>query len=100
MRDKFKGTKGEWKVSKEDTFRRKMIDLADFKGSIDVWYHSGDTMTKEEADCNAKLIANAPELLNGCIHALEMYQEKVMPTENDLTIMAERLKSIINKALT
>lgn len=59
----FKGTKGKWEVSKNNTFGRQMIDLGDFKGSIDVWYHNGDTITKQEAKANALLISKAPEML-------------------------------------
>lgn len=59
----FKGTKGEWKVSEIKTYGRQMVDLGDFKGSMDVWYHNGDSMTKEEAEANATLIAAAPEML-------------------------------------
>lgn len=51
-----------------------------------------------ETLANAKLIAAAPDLLEACVHALEMCQDKVIPTENDLTIMAGRLKQAILKA--
>jgi hypothetical protein len=47
---------------------------------------------------NAKLIASAPDLLEACIDALKMCQDKVMPTENDLNIMVARLKVVIGKA--
>jgi hypothetical protein len=59
----FKGTKGKWELSNNKTHGRQMIDLGEFKGSIDVWYHSGDSMTKEEAEANALLISKAPEML-------------------------------------
>ena len=95
MRDKFKGTKGAWKVNK--------LEATDFyteRNEIN-YGEDGECVAEFVADdFDAKLIANAPELLNGLIHALEMCEDRVMPTENDLTIMAGRLKSIINKALT
>jgi predicted RNA-binding protein Jag len=59
----FKGTIGKWKSSELKTFGRQMVDLGDFNGCVDVWYHNGESMTKEEAEANAKLIAAAPKLL-------------------------------------
>jgi hypothetical protein len=68
--------------------------------SIDVWWNlSLSDVSEDEAKANAKLIAAAPDLLKACIHALEMCEDRVTPTENDLTIMAGRLKAPINKAL-
>jgi len=35
------------------------------------------------------------ELKEGCKHALEMCEDKIRPTENDLAIMASRLKQAL-----
>jgi len=58
----FKGTKGKWSLSEVKTNGRLMIDLGELKGYIDVWYYDGDTIIKQEAEANAKLIASAPEM--------------------------------------
>ena len=67
MNTEFKGTQGDWKLSNRKTFGRQMVDLGDFNGCIDVWYHNGESMTKEEAQANAQLMAAAPELLKALI---------------------------------
>ena len=91
----FKGTKGEWKITGTSE-QRTMINGS----SIDVWWNlSSSNVSEDEGKANAKLIAAAPDLLKACIHALEMCEDRVTPTENDLTIMAGRLKAPINKAL-
>ena len=91
----FKGTKGEWKITGTGE-NRIMINGS----SIDVWWNlSSSDVLEDEGKANAKLIAAAPDLLKACIHALEMCEDRVIPTENDLTIMAGRLKEAINKAL-
>jgi hypothetical protein len=59
----FKGTKGEWKVAKEDTLGRVMVDFSKHRGGIDIWDHANDSMTHKESYENAKLIASAPDLL-------------------------------------
>jgi hypothetical protein len=89
----FKGTKGEWKI----TGTREQRTMINGSG-IDVWWNLSD-VSEDEGKANAKLIAAAPDLLKACIHALEMCEDRVTPTENDLTIMAGRLKAPINKAL-
>ena len=91
----FKGTKGKWSITGTGE-QRTMINGS----SIDVWWNlpSSDA-SEDEGKANAKLIAAAPDLLKACIHALEMCEDRVTPTENDLTIMAGRLKAPINKAL-
>jgi hypothetical protein len=91
----FKGTKGEWKITGTSE-QRTMINGS----TIDVWWNlSLSDVSEDEGKANAKLIAAAPDLLKACIHALEMCEDRVTPTENDLTIMAGRLKAPINKAL-
>ena len=91
----FKGTKGEWALSEKKTFGRQMVDLGDFNGYIDVWYHNGESITKNEATANAKLIAAAPRLLNALRSAYRCSGER-----NTLTkpVLDEMLKAI-NKAL-
>jgi hypothetical protein len=69
----FKGTKGKWKLSTIITYGRQMVDLGEFKGSVDVWCHSGDSMTKEEAQANALLISKAPEMLEMLKNIFEDY---------------------------
>ena len=91
----FKGTKGKWSITGTGR-QRTMINGS----SIDVWWNIGSSdVSEDEGKANAKLIAAAPDLLEACIHALEMCEDRVTPTENDLTIMAGRLKAPINKAL-
>lgn len=95
MRDKFKGTKGNW-LDTTGTFETDLHMVVGNGVICDI----RKSLPLNEQVANAKLIANAPELLNGLIHALEMCEDRFMPTENDLTIMAGRIKSIINKALS
>ena len=96
----FKGTKGEWKITRSSTFETD-ISCGDVR-ITEVKHYNGSMFndpSKEEGLENAKLIAAAPNLLGVCIHALEMCNDIAMPNENDLTIMAGRLKQAINKAL-
>ena len=91
----FKGTKGKWSITGTGE-QRTMINGS----SIDVWWNlTSSDVLEDEGKANAKLIAAAPDLLKACIHALEMCEDRVTPTKNDLTIMAGRLKAPINKAL-
>ena len=87
----FKGTQGEWKLSELKTFGRQMVDLGDFNGCIDVWYHSGESMTKEEAKANAQLIAAAPEMLEMLICLAKNTANK-----NEY----EKIEELIKKATT
>lgn len=111
MKREFKGTKGSWNACclKEGSKSHYVFDLGekvicsmesndpdDLEGRF---CEDGDILTLQERQANARLIQSAPDMLKGLIHALEMCEDMVMPTENDLTIMAGRLKSIINKAL-
>ena len=84
---KFKGTKGEWKIT-ELTTERVCIGT-----DIDLWsLHS----TEEEMKANAKLIAAAPELL-------EALQYLLLADQNDGTwdyiAASEKALNAINKAL-
>jgi hypothetical protein len=92
----FKGTKGEWKLSESKTFGRQMVDLGDFNGCIDVWYHNGESMTKEEAEANAKLIAAAPELLEA-LQESQKYLVELGTTESGMAY--HKNMQAINKAL-
>ena len=71
----FKGTKGKWKLSTSITYGRQMVDLGEFKGSVDVWCHTGDSMTKEEAQANALLISKAPEMLEALLITIEELED-------------------------
>ena len=95
----FKGTKGKWEVSKNNTFGRQMIDLGDFKGSIDVWYHNGDTMTKQEAKANALLISKAPEMLDKLKEVLIMVDWSYeLRNSSDGTTMLYEIEELIKEA--
>jgi len=108
----FKGTKGEWwaccteegskshyvfSKNSESTICAMRSNDPDDKS--DKFEPMEEIVTVSERQANAKLIAASPDLLKACIHALEMCQDKVMPTENDLNIMAGRLKSVIEKSI-
>jgi len=92
----FKGTKGEWKTGLFPNLNHPHRTVLTKEGNLEICTINLDTA---EVRANAKLIAAAPDLLKACIHALEMCEDRVTPTENDLTIMAGRLKAPINKAL-
>ncbi len=94
-------TKGDWGV--EQTSTRNWIGVLKPSGKIDKLICSTDRedlifRSLAENDANAKLIAAAPELLGGCIHAFEMCNDPTV-TANDMAIMAGRLRQKINKAL-
>lgn len=104
MREKLKHSKGKWgcvfTLNKSRAVRNKGGIIATiYKPSRYSGQDERYDNELEEARCNQRLIAEAPELLNACIHALEMCEDRVMPTENDLTIMAGRLKAVIEKAI-
>ena len=90
----FKGTKGEWKTGLFPNLNHPHRTVLTKEGSLEICTINLDTA---EVRANARLIASAPDLLEACIHALEMCEDS--PTENGLTIMAGRLKGAINKAL-
>ena len=98
----FKATKGEWKIKNPNTEDYTHIACGKIR-IAEVKHYFGRRFPNDprevEGKANAKLIAAAPDLLKACIHALEMCEDRVTPTENDLTIMAGRLKAPINKAL-
>ena len=93
----FKGTTGEWKLSKSHTYGRQLVDLGELKGSIDIWYHSGDTMTKEEAVANGNLICSSKDLLLALQEMVRMY-ESVEPAGGWQGVYDQSV-SAINKAL-
>jgi roadblock/LC7 domain-containing protein len=94
----FKGTIGKWKLSESKTFGRQMVDLGDFNGCIDVWYHNGESMTKEEAEANAKLIAAAPELLEALQNSLSALLSLTGNPKNEWEEV-KQAEEAINKAL-
>ncbi len=59
----FKGTQGKWEVSIYNPHGRVQVNLGELKGHLDIWYHNGHSMTREEAYYNALLISKAPEML-------------------------------------
>lgn len=90
MKAEIKDVNGKHKVLVTHKNRVFIVQCAEsdvkyFKGNVNT------TIDEFKKECQA-------ELLNACIHALEMCNETVMPTENDLTIMAGRLKAVIKKA--
>lgn len=95
----FKGTKGKWRLSEVKTYGRQMVDLGDFKGFIDVWYHNGDTMTKQEATANAKLIASAPELLETLQKIYQIENHAFGLKGFDVERLKSEIKTVLEKAL-
>jgi len=98
--EKFKGTKGEWKLSsEEDNFRwRQMLDSLNIQG-INTDYHQGHIMIfgdgGKEDKADAKLIAYAPQLLEAMIEFIERVEIgeiKSIKTYN-------KFKKLINKVL-
>ena len=86
----FKGTKGEWLVSKRSsvvvqTFKRSIANAGGYQDKNIV-------ETSIENDANAKLIAAAPDLLKVCVTAMAMCNSLL----NDMSI---ELNKAINKAL-
>lgn len=100
---KGKHTQGEWKAKYNGTYwevrgadlLKPNIMVMDFNPPN---ADNNETCFGEETRATAKLIESTPKLLEVCIHALEMCNDKVMPTENDLTIMSGRLNQAIKQA--
>lgn len=69
METKFKGTQGVW-VSNKDSYyiRNEESSVVICDVSPDVELYESD---ENKIECNSKLIAAAPELLEACIEALE-----------------------------
>lgn len=91
-----KHTKGEWTVKPCDHVGAIEVSFGDFKGEVKLWYHHGDTQTKEEAEANARLIASAPKLLEEltqCVKAL-----KAINSMGATTPIIERAEKVIEKA--
>ena len=66
----FKGTKGEWTIKRQ---RGYDIDITNRDGDI-CWLGLSEFIDEVKL-ANAKLIAAAPELLEGCLMALEAVKE-------------------------
>lgn len=82
-------TKGIWKVEPADHIGAVNVSFGEFKGGVKCWYHHGDTMTKEEAYSNAKLISAAPEMFEALkrVEAYLVANEDVLapfPTRSEL----------------
>lgn len=89
-------TKGEWKIKPCDHIGCTYVSFGDFKGGIEIWHHHGDSGEKEEADCNAKLIAAAPELLEA-LRAVLGYEKRC--SEKGSPKIGNGILSIIHKAI-
>lgn len=74
-----------------------MVDLGDFKGRIDLWNHNGDSMTAEEALCNAKLIVASKDLLTASIKLLGEYRDKGNLLGYDVDIARQAVKKALGK---
>lgn len=92
----FKGTKGEWEVSKIDLFDFKQICIFQNespKGKAICHMYFKNEIT-QEIEANAQLIASAPELLEFLI---ELYEDK--ETYSDMFPNQQiKLKELIEKA--
>ena len=84
----FKGTKGEWEVSKESS-EMVLTDNGAYRPNSMLKYSA----TKEVLFANAKLIAAAPELLKAAIKAIEECCDLIG------TDAGNSLEEAINKAL-
>lgn len=97
MGNNFKGTQGEWHVSKMVTDWEIYTEK---RQSIAAAYEYSRSIPKEEAEANAKLIAAAPELLE----ALQKVREMISLKDGRATLRTSRefvnevIESAIQKA--
>jgi hypothetical protein len=102
----FKGTKGEWTLphlADDNTTCDCGFVLNDgYCGAIATVHYSvdrdlenGDNPPLDEAKWNAKLIANAPELLKVCQNIMECYEEKGQL----LSFNVDEVRKVLEKTL-
>ena len=95
----FKGTKGKWKVGDDR-------EVCSGKGQI-ICYTvnsfgtgvSSQYITEEQAEANAKLIAESKELLELALLVHRITDRKQMPTEMEVKVLREQSEKVINKVL-
>jgi len=95
----FKGTKGEWKVTKSNTHESKVATdkyrIAGVKHYYKQINHVLLEPSKEEGQANAQLIASAPELLK----ALQFFTANFTPQKAWMEDEFRKAEKAINKAL-
>ena len=91
----FKGTKGEWSISRDINYNERICIESESNGNfIDCW--SLGFSTEDEMRANAKLIAAAPELLNALQGLLDVDEIDV----HSVFKAQRNAQQAINKALS
>lgn len=88
----FKGTKGNW-IIKSTSYNRSWINISSDKGIIArTFFGEEEPIVNEvEAEANAKLIANAPEML-------EMLEKVLYNISEENFTIKEEIEQLIKKA--
>lgn len=72
MKNKFKGTQGKWMFRKSTAHNGSSFRIQSSIGEEKLKICNIVSRDKDESEHNAKLISNAPDLLNSCIELLEL----------------------------
>jgi hypothetical protein len=100
MKTEFKGTKGKWKVSRNNHFL-EVKAVNSNKLGIAVHLHQMtptiETISlSEENEANAKLIAAAPELLEALQDLMSQYESKGHLLDYDIDIARQSINKALN----
>lgn len=88
-----KPTPGPWKATRVTVWGPSSASVATVRCGAHMWLDDSATVSKEEADANARLIAAAPDLMEALKEVTELYSRTVagwVDTEKVPEIIAAR----------